>query len=146
MRVVNVRIVKATPTVAKGPRLEIALFLALDEDERSEAVQAEMRNVEARLADGGNKVMPRIHMRKAMGAESWLTGEFIVHLVSAVGLSGILSAWISAKLGRKVRLKVGDIEAEASNAKELNELLDRAREIKEQTEASADKPGKPVAD
>lgn len=50
-------------------------------------------------------------------------------------LGALFGVWITAKFGRKVKIKVGDVEVEAGTMKEVDHLLDRARAIK----ADADK-------
>ena len=40
-------------------------------------------------------------------------------------------AWLHAKYGRKVRLKIGDIEAEAQSVEEVEKLIARAQEIQQ---------------
>jgi len=58
------------------------------------------------------------------------TGEIAV-LVQAISplLTGILGAWLQSKAGRKVRLKVGDIEVEARTIEEADQLLQRAQAL-----------------
>ena len=43
----------------------------------------------------------------------------------------VVGAWLGARSCRRVRLKVGDIEAEAHTAEEVEKLLLRAQEIKQ---------------
>jgi len=56
-------------------------------------------------------------------------GEFAVPLAQIVSpaLIALVRGWFARGTGRKVRLKVGDIEAEARTVEELDELLHRAR-------------------
>jgi hypothetical protein len=49
-------------------------------------------------------------------------------------LGTIIGAWLGAHNSRKVRIKVGDIEAEAGTVEELERLLTRAQEIKQASE------------
>jgi hypothetical protein len=62
-----------------------------------------------------------------------LIGEFILKYAPAVlassGFTGIVTAWIARRNGRKVRLKVGEIEVEAATIEEAEKLLARALEI-----------------
>ncbi|SDN00205.1 hypothetical protein SAMN05216360_10531 [Methylobacterium phyllostachyos] len=57
--------------------------------------------------------------------------EYIIPLAQAVGptLGVILVAWLQGRAGRKVRLKVGDVEAEARTADEVERLLNKAAEM-----------------
>lgn len=60
-------------------------------------------------------------------------GEFLIPLGQIVGpfLGGIIVAWIQGRAGRKLRLKVGDIELEASTPKDLERLLGTALAVKQ---------------
>lgn len=66
----------------------------------------------------------------SVDAHGGYTGEIVV-LLQAVGpvLTGILGAWLQSKVGRKVRLKVGDVEVEAKTVKEVDQLLERAQKL-----------------
>ncbi|HYI38989.1 MAG TPA: hypothetical protein VE053_01585 [Allosphingosinicella sp.] len=107
-----------------------------DPDYRDSAYQEELHGVQDKLKALGNKVQARAHFQKSGTGGSWLTGDFLLQL-SALGtpLGTLFGVWIAAKLGRKVRIKVGDIEVEAGTMKEVEHLLERARGIK----AEADK-------
>ena len=65
------------------------------------------------------------------------TGEIAV-LIQAVSplLTGILGAWLQSKAGRKVRLKVGDIEVEARTVEEADQLLQRVQALQASQERS----------
>jgi len=53
-------------------------------------------------------------------------------LIGVIGIA--LGAWITGRNGRKVRLKIGDIEAEARTEKEVLSLLEKAQEIQRKNE------------
>jgi hypothetical protein len=61
-----------------------------------------------------------------------LTGQFLVTLGPAViaAIAAVAGAWVHARYGRKVRLKVGDIEAEARTTEEIEALLRHAVELR----------------
>jgi hypothetical protein len=44
-------------------------------------------------------------------------------------IAAAAGAWLHARYGRKVRLKVGDIEAEAQTEKQVQRLLEQAEEF-----------------
>ena len=70
----------------------------------------------------------------------FLLGDFLVKFLEKLGplgLAGIAGAWIQAKNGRKVRLKVGDLEAEAQSVEEVERLLVRAQEIQQRNQPKA---------
>lgn len=61
------------------------------------------------------------------------TGVFFIKTVvpAAIGaLSGAVAVWLQGHAGRKVRLKVGDIEVEARTIEEVEQLLQRAKLFK----------------
>ncbi|WP_146122225.1 hypothetical protein [Burkholderia multivorans] len=66
----------------------------------------------------------------AVDAVGGYTGEIAV-LIQAVSpvLTGILGAWLQSKAGRKVRLKIGDIEVEAGTVQEAEQLLRHAQAL-----------------
>jgi hypothetical protein len=47
--------------------------------------------------------------------------------VAIPGLTALAGAWLQARFGRKVRIKIGDIEAEASSLEEVRELLEQSK-------------------
>jgi hypothetical protein len=55
-----------------------------------------------------------------------LLGEFFIKIVPTIGsggLCGLLGAWLQARYGRKVRVKIGETEAEARTVDEVKALL-----------------------
>jgi hypothetical protein len=61
-----------------------------------------------------------------------LLGEFAVPLGQVVSsaLAAAVTAWFTRRTGRKVRMKVGDVEVEAGTIEELELLWQRAHAIK----------------
>jgi hypothetical protein len=60
-----------------------------------------------------------------------LSGEFLLKLIPMIGpiVGTATGAWLHARYGRKVRLKAGELEAEAQTVEEVERLLARAQEI-----------------
>lgn len=58
-------------------------------------------------------------------------GQFLVIAPTTIGplLGTVLGAWLHARYRRKVRLKIGDIEAEAQTEEQIEKLLQRAEEF-----------------
>jgi hypothetical protein len=77
--------------------------------------------------------VPRKHFASA-GAHGYQVAEYLITLSQAVGptLGVILVAWLQGRSGRKVRLKIGDVEAEARTTEEVESLLQRAKEFQEE--------------
>lgn len=114
---------------------ECHLFLvpgSADPPERSEEYQGELERAYEAMKARGIAVQPRVVVRKSAGGGASFVGEFIVPLAQAIGptLGVVLVAWLQGRSGRKVRMKVGDIEVEARTADELEKLLLRAQELK----------------
>ena len=51
-------------------------------------------------------------------------------------LAGAVGAWIQARYGRKARIKIGEIEAEARTIEEVEELLKIAAEFQDRDHGS----------
>jgi len=85
------------------------------------------------------KVMRRILGQSSVGAANRLTGEFVIPLATIVGpvLYAAVTSWFEGVVGRKLRLKMGDIDVEARSEPELERLLEHeiaAREPQRQRE------------
>jgi len=52
--------------------------------------------------------------------------------------AAVCGAWVQARYGRKVRLKIGDVEAEGRTIKEIESLLVRAAEFQNATRTKSD--------
>jgi hypothetical protein len=133
----GIKIKSITPIEGGEFNLQVAFLAGADDpDYKDNDYQHELHGIQEKLKLLGNKVHARANFQKAASGGSWLTGEFLMQL-SALGtpLGTLFGVWLNAKLGRKVRVKVGDIEVEAGTLKEVEHLLERAREIK----AEADK-------
>jgi hypothetical protein len=65
--------------------------------------------------------------------------EFILAITllatpAITALAKAAAAWVQARNGRKMRLKIGDIEAEGRSIKEIEELLKKATEFQKHDE------------
>jgi hypothetical protein len=69
------------------------------------------------------------------GAGGWPIGHFALSFGPQVitALAAVAGAWVQARYGRKVRLKVGDIEVEARTIEEIERLLERAASFQNST-------------
>jgi hypothetical protein len=98
----------------------------------SSEYQAGLKEVASALQALDAKVSFQMSMQEAVDAPSFLHGVFTIQNVKSVGLvlGPIIGAWLQARYGRKVRLKIGDIEAEARNVAEVEELLKTAEKVR----------------
>jgi hypothetical protein len=91
--------------------------------------QVDLRQVIAALEENKIEVDAPFMTLDSVDAVGGFTGE-IATLANAFGpvLTGIFGAWLQSKVGRKVRLKDGDIEVEAQTPEEVKELYKLAAE------------------
>jgi hypothetical protein len=116
--------------------LHLFLLPAPDDPARdTPEYQAELHAFANALRAKRLEVFPMTLIRKSVGGASNYVGEFLVAF-AAVGtpLATILGAWLQARYGRKVRLKIGDVEAEARTVEEVDGLLRRAQAFREKVE------------
>jgi L-alanine-DL-glutamate epimerase-like enolase superfamily enzyme len=75
-------------------------------------------------------------VRKGMGGIFAGPLPDLVSLLAAPALAAAATAavaWLQGRSGRKVRLKVGDTEAEARTVGELREMLSMAQDLKKKS-------------
>jgi hypothetical protein len=116
--------------------LKITLLAAPDElSYFTPEYQQELRAFEKAFNDQGVPVDSERALAKMAGGP-FLSGEFVLKVADKIGpplIAGV-AGWLHGRAGRKVRLKVGDIEAEAPTIEEVEKLLDRAQEIQQRNQ------------
>lgn len=134
-----IRIKSIKPVGGDGPDMSIAFIAGpTDPEYRDSAFQDELHAVDAKLKTLTSRVQARANFQKSGTGGSWLTGDFLVHLsVLGTPLGALFGAWITAKLGRKIRVKVGEIEVEAATADEVEHLLERAKQIRSEIDKTS---------
>ncbi|RQS57832.1 hypothetical protein DID96_36530 [Burkholderia sp. Bp8963] len=82
-------------------------------------------------ADGVIRVSAITFTMDSVGASGSLVGEFVIPLAQVIGpvLGGAAVAWLQGRAGRKLRLKVGDLEVEARTPEEIGQLLEQAQAL-----------------
>src|ERR1700689_2224507 len=106
------------------PDLTVTLIPAPDDPSlRTPAYQAELRRFHEHLTSNGVTVSTyAISLREAWAPESLpatYLGDFTIKLVGLIGpplIAGI-AGWLHGRSGRRVRMKVGEIEVEAPTMK-----------------------------
>jgi hypothetical protein len=87
--------------------------------------QEELATFVSTLEAAGVEYSQRLISLQSADAGGWPIGNFA--LSCALGaiptLAGLAGAWVQARYGRKVRIKVGDMEAEANTVEEIERLL-----------------------
>jgi hypothetical protein len=119
-----------------SPELQITPIRAADDPPlRSKVYQQELRTLEEALQSQGLKVGIKIELIEAAGGDTQDMATYLgfiiqlAHSPVAGVIGAAVGAWLHARYGRKVRLKIGDIEAEAQNEKQVQRLLEQAEEF-----------------
>jgi hypothetical protein len=121
--------------------LTLTLVRALDDPPlKSLVYQAELLRFQDALAAGGVEASPTIQLLEAWTPEPISTtylGDFTIKLVATIGpvIGAALGAFMQARWGRKVRLKIGDIEAEAQTLEQVEHLLNLAEDFRQRNKA-----------
>jgi hypothetical protein len=106
----------------------------------SASYQAELSRFSGSMHDAGLSFSQRGMAFDAIDAHGYALGEFAIKTLAPTAITALVAlgtVWIQARAGRKIRVKVGDVEAEAGTAKEMEAALRTAIEIKERL-SSAD--------
>lgn len=102
-----------------------------DEATFSPGYQAELSQFYQRVRADQIRISAVAFTMDSVGGGGGLMGEFIVPLAQVIGpvLGGAAVAWLQGRAGRKLRLKIGDIEVEARTHEEIDQLLERAQTL-----------------
>jgi hypothetical protein len=111
-------------------RINLTLIASNDDPFwRSREYQAALGEVERALRALDRNISVLAFFQESVDASSFLKGGFTI--AKSIGLAAvpIIGAWLHGRAGRRVRLKVGDIEAEAHSVSEIEELLKQANKV-----------------
>jgi len=123
----------------KSEKLSIQLLPSVeDEPLRSAEYQAGLSEFAKKLQANGMNPSMAMHFEESADSHSFLLGSFSLELgkVIVVPICTAAGAWLHAKYGRKVRLKIGETEseAEAQTVEEVKQLLEYAKRHKNSRE------------
>jgi hypothetical protein len=121
----------------KPDEVQFALRTGPDEPAvGSSEIQGELQGISKALLDADIKASHRMFFRDAADGGASYIGEFLVPIaqVAIPALGVVLGGWLQGRFGRKVRIKVGDVEAEARALEEVETLLQRVQEFKASVE------------
>ncbi|WEY42049.1 hypothetical protein [Paraburkholderia sp. SUR17] len=125
------------------PNVGLRLMRAPDDPAvQDPAFQAELRTFSGTLRSAGVSFSQRAMTFDAVDATGYALAEYAIKELgpAAIGVIGTaVGAWISGRSGRKVRLKVGDIEVEARTVEEVDQLLLRAQAVQDEQSKSQNK-------
>ena len=114
---------------AQAPEPELRFYMDLcpapDEDVEEQAFQGELKKLFHDLRAQGVEVAPSYYVVDTVYGGGGLSGEFFLPAVKTITASVLatLGVFFQSRNGRKVRIKIGDVDAEAQNAEEVKELL-----------------------
>jgi hypothetical protein len=83
----------------------------------------------------GIKIQTTARTMDAVDAVGGATGQFLAFakLLGPATIAAV-GGWLAGRNGRKVKIKVGEIEAEANSVEQLDEVLERVGRIKRANE------------
>ena len=122
-------------------KIEIILLPASDDPpENAPEFQKELGTFNKSLRSAGVSFSPRAMTFDSVDAVGYQLPEFMITLGPPViaALAAVCGAWVQARYGRKVRLKVGDVEAEGRTVEEIESLLKRAAEFRDSDRTKSD--------
>lgn len=86
--------------------------------------QRELGDLLHSLRSNGIGVSARYDALDAVNGASGFSGTFVIKLPSIGPVFGaVIGAWLDSRYGRKAKLQIGDIQAEAQTAQELIKLV-----------------------
>jgi hypothetical protein len=103
--------------------------------------QESLHQFMAALREGGVRYKQLAIAFDSVDAHGYPLPEFLLAIKSLAtpavlsALAGATGMWVQAKLGRKVRLKVGEVEAEGRSVDEVEELLAVALKFQKEQDA-----------
>jgi hypothetical protein len=116
-------------------RVEINLIPSPDDPPaESPEYQDELNRFADGVQDKDRPVSSTVELIEASGVETVLLGGFFFVLGSLKPAAPIIAAWIRSRSGRKVSMKVGGDEFQASTPEELEKVIDLAEKYKRNTE------------
>jgi hypothetical protein len=83
-----------------------------------------------RVAESHGGQMASFHPARAREIQTVVTFLQVTGPIFGPAIAAALTAWFQGRAGRKVRMRVGDIEIEAGTRKEFDRLLERALALK----------------
>jgi hypothetical protein len=127
-------------------RIEIELLRAPDDTCVNEPeFQNELREFSRSLHAAGAIFSQRAMAFDSVEALGYPLAEFVIKTLAPAVIpaaAAVCGAWVQARYGRRVRLKIGDVEAEGRTTAEVEDLLKQAASFRIET-LSRDSPKEP---
>ncbi|QQQ50139.1 hypothetical protein JJQ97_22895 [Pseudomonas syringae] len=118
--------------MAEEQEISIRLVRSQDDEAAFGAdYQDELRQFRDTVDASGIVINPRFAVFDSAGATGGFTGEFLIPMTQAIVpfLTAAVVVWVGRKSGRKLRLKVGDIELEGNTEEDIKLLVAKAKEL-----------------
>jgi hypothetical protein len=114
----------------EGRTVQLAFIQAPDETGQDYLRDAKLAARDIRSA-GGTSIMPALTVMNRIDGEVVVIATYVLSVVQTVGpiVGPAFGAWLQGRAGRKLRLKVGEVEVEARTVDEIDELLKRAKAL-----------------
>jgi len=115
----------------KEKRITFTLIASKDDPPyRASEYQASLREVERALRTLDKHISVLAFFQESVDASTFLKGGFTIVQSVATAAVPAIGAWLLGRAGRKIRLKIGDVEAEAHSMAEVEELLKLADKVR----------------
>ena len=114
--------------------LEIELVRGTgDPDENDPVYQAELQKFKSPLNEAGIRYRQSAIAFDSIDTHGYPLGEFALEFAKVIApvVSAAHVAWISARYGRKARVKFLDVEVEARSVDEVERLIDKVVAVQE---------------
>lgn len=116
-------------------RVEIVLRQAPDDPQVNDPeFQKELREFSKSMRDAGVTFSQRAMAFDSIDALGYPLAEFVLKSLGPAAIAAVAAvsgAWVQARYGRKVRLKIGDVEAEGRTTEEIQSLLKQAADFRD---------------
>jgi hypothetical protein len=103
-----------------------------DPAENDPKFQEELSEFSKSLRTAGVTFAQRGRAFDAIDAHGYALAEYTIKQLAPVvvpAVTGAIGIWLQARYGRKVRIKIGPVEAEARTIDEIDKLLKRAADF-----------------
>jgi hypothetical protein len=127
----------------KMEKLEIRLQRAPDDPKLADPkFQEELRGFSKALRSAGIDYSQRAMAFDAADGLGYPLPEFLIAFSAPIAaLAALCGAWVQGRYGRKVRIKISDVEAEARTIEAIEHLLKRAQAFREKPLVNDGQPG-----
>jgi hypothetical protein len=116
-----------------------------DPPESDPRFQEELVEFSNSLRTAGVVFFQRARAFDADGASGYSLAEFAITTLGPAVISAVAAlcgAWVQARNGRRVRIKIGDVEVEGRTIEEIESLLNRAADFRNSDNTNAAIRGK----